>query len=461
MPADKCTLMSSMPNLPWSLSRATRWERYGLALLAVAGTSLLSFGAGEWVSEDNDMLFYLSCAIFTALYLGRGPGRLAACLSLLVLNVARIHPGFRVGFQGWQYLLSFAFFLILSDQIGRLADQVRREAWLARCREYQADVLARFAAAASQCAASVEVGPLLEKFSAETLGVEIKLDAGQPTPWLPRKQREFTETGLHEDLSDMAAHTLERLESAERLHRSQLLEATQKLQSTLLHSISHDLQTPLSSVLGTIEVLADPKALLPPEDRTALLELAREQTLGLQRLVKNVLNLCKLEGGALQLTVGWVPLEEVLSSALAAMPAESRARIQIKNQPDPLPEVRGDFMLLVQVVSNLLDNALKFSPSSSPVQVVGQGYPDRVTLQIVDHGCGVREEERSRIFERFYRGQTPMKTPGSGLGLHICQAIVELHGGQLEALPATSGCCMQVTIPVTYPEGGRSGDTSR
>lgn len=413
-----------MNSLPWSIAVESRPVRYALAVLLVLGTGLCLALAGEFVSEDNDMLLYLVVLVFSALYLGRGPTRAATVTSLFVLNVGQVHPGFRAGFSKFQYVLSFAIFLVVSDQIARLADNVRRQAWRAQ----QLYFFTQECAKLSQPQAVID---LFREHARRYCGVEltVQLDEGGGTPlrtprgiygWVsPAVQGDL----LFDSLQAQTALALERIAQGEISRQASILEATQKLQSTLINSISHDLQTPLSSIRGSVDTLKSCD--LPESDRQVLLELASDQIQRLQKLVVNILNLSKIEGGGLTLSLRWVSMEELIRGVVEALPHSAQARIQWWVDED-VPELQADFALMSQLLSNLFDNALKFS--KGPVEVRVESSPV-LRLMVVDNGFGVDPSERTKIFDRFYRGQTLRYVPGSGLGLNICRSIAELHQG--------------------------------
>ncbi|MBX3169237.1 MAG: DUF4118 domain-containing protein [Candidatus Eremiobacteraeota bacterium] len=414
--------------IPWSLNKASSGQRYLLAALTVLMIGGPLYVAGDLVSDDNEMLFYLGSGMVGALYYGRGPARLASLLCLFVLHVAHIHPGFRVVTQGFQYFISFTFFMLATDQIARFADQARREAWQARRREKAEEILRHFA---EQCTI-LETAPQLDELLKKSSELYHQPDS---------LARQVVKT-----MEEQCALAKERLQHRERLRQDELLRATQKLQTTLINSISHDLQTPLSTIAGTVDTLRLSVDKLSRADRQELLQLASEQIMRLEKLVKNILNLSKMEAGGLSFTRAWVNIGELLSVVKGRFPKQAAARIQLL-LPDDFPEVKGDFTLLSQVFANLIDNALKFSQGA--VQIDGCQRAGTVCVSVKDTGVGVQPDEVELIFEKFFRGTTPMAVPGSGLGLNICRGVVELHAGGLRYDPEPAGGSrFTVTLPL-------------
>ncbi|MBS2037465.1 DUF4118 domain-containing protein [bacterium] len=411
---------------PWSLDPTTRLARYVLAVLTVLAIGAPLYALGSRISDDNEVLLYLGGGILGALYMGRGPARLASIVCLLVMHAANVNPGFRVSGQGIQYLISSAFFLVVTDQIARFADQARREAWSANRRERAEELLRLFGERGSELGTAEAIESLRESFHAE-------LEPGDPlSNFLGRR------------LNEQSDYLKQRLARSEQSKQEELLRAKQELQSTLLRSISHDLQTPLSAIAGTIETLERSREKLTLEQNGELLRLASDQATRLDKLIKNLLSLTRLEAGALQLTDSWVSLEELFATVRGRFPRQSAERIRVSLPA--LPEIQGDFNLLGQVFANLLDNALKYSDGQ--VVVHAEVQEDSVSIRVLDEGVGVRSDDRPHIFERFYRGKTPLNVPGSGLGLNICKALVDLHRGQIEYQVREPGSCFQVTLPI-------------
>ena len=186
--------------------------------------------------------------------------------------------------------------------------------------------------------------------------------------------------------------------------------------------------------------------------RRELLQSAQEESQRLHRLVCNLLDITRLEAGSLDLRKDWIPLEEILGSALTRqeLAGESpRVRVQL---PADLPVVPMDGVLMEQVLLNLLDNALKYSPPGSPVDVKAWAGPKTVTLSVADHGPGIAEGEEERIFEKLARGRGSEGQPGAGLGLAICRGIVTAHGGRIQAANhPLGGAQFLVTLPLGEP----------
>ena len=225
---------------------------------------------------------------------------------------------------------------------------------------------------------------------------------------------------------------------------------TEELRSSLLSAVSHDLRTPLASITGAASTLRAQGDKLAPETRQELLESISDEAERLGRLVGNLLDMTRLETG-IELRRDLYPLEEIVGTALQRMEKQLAGRQVITHLPDSLPLVYVDDVLLGQVVVNLLENAVKYSPAGTPLEVAAEAGAEAVTLEVRDRGAGFAEGEEQRVFEKFYRGKSE-GVRGAGLGLAICRAIVTAHRGAIEALNCPGGGAMvRIRLPLERP----------
>jgi two-component system, OmpR family, sensor histidine kinase KdpD len=244
-------------------------------------------------------------------------------------------------------------------------------------------------------------------------------------------------------ISTLSVRVREQTEAAD---RSRARADAERLRHTLLSSVSHDLRTPLAAITGaTSTLLRD--ATLDEETRRDLLETASEEAHRLNRLVTNLLDMTRLESGPLVLNREWLPLEEVIGSALGGLEGRlASARVET-SLPPGLPLVRIDAVLIEQVLVNLLDNALKYAGPTSRLGIAAIGQTGAVEVEITDDGPGLPAGEEERIFDKFYRGRS--RERGFGLGLAICRAILTAHGGAIRAENrAPHGASFHFTLPV-------------
>jgi two-component system sensor histidine kinase KdpD len=249
--------------------------------------------------------------------------------------------------------------------------------------------------------------------------------------------------------ANQAALALERGSLVEQAREAELLQATEKLQTALLNSISHDLRTPLVSVTGALTSLDEQSDLLNEEQRKNLVVTARDEAERLNRLVGNLLSMTRIESGAIQLRREPGDIEDVIGTALEQLGKRVAGHEVRVSVPRDFPLVQMDFTLMVQVVVNLLENALKYSVAGSPIEVTASLAGDNARLGVADRGVGIPPEDLARVFDKFYRVQRPESVGGTGLGLSISRGIVEAHHGTIEARGREGGgTIVSVELPL-------------
>jgi two-component system sensor histidine kinase KdpD len=235
---------------------------------------------------------------------------------------------------------------------------------------------------------------------------------------------------LLETLAQQAGSALERVLLAEDAERARLAAESERLRSTLLSSVSHDLRTPLATITGAASTLLEPGN-LGEEARRELAEAISEEAERLNRLVTNLLDMTRLESATLRLNRDWHSLEELVGTALARLKSGLAGRKLTVRIPEDLPLVLVDGLLVEQLLVNLLDNALKYSLPGSAIEVSAQGDGKTIALEIADEGPGLPPGGEERVFDKFYRGGSSPQ--GFGLGLSIARAVATTHGGRVSA----------------------------
>jgi two-component system sensor histidine kinase KdpD len=243
---------------------------------------------------------------------------------------------------------------------------------------------------------------------------------------------------LLEVFANQTALAIERTRSQHAAEAARMQMQTEEMRSSLLSAVSHDLRTPLASITGAASTLRSQGERLPPEVRKELLDSIAEEAERLSRLVSNLLDMTRLESGV-ELRRDLYPLEEIVGAALQRTECQLAGRRVTTQLPDSLPLVFVDDVLLGQVVLNLLENAVKYSPAETPIEISAEAEPDTITLEVRDRGPGFVPGEEQRVFEKFYRGKPQGAARGAGLGLAICRAIVEAHQGTIEAFNRDGG----------------------
>ena len=491
------TLLGLLIDPPLTYARVQLWR----AILLTGQRPLLHDWPTPIVEPTNLAMIYLTIVVMAALTLGRGPSVLAAILSGLAFDFLFVQPYLSFAISDTQYVLTFFGLLIVGLVISGLTARVREQVEVAQLRTVQSLAmyeLSRDLAAIADLdqlvqtllrhveqtftLASVILLPQADRLrmQASTPGVAFDENehavadwvfrhgepAGRNTDTLPAANLRYLplktprmvvgvlgialptvapyrltpeQRRLMEAFANQGAVAIERARLAEEARQLQVLQTTEKLQSALLNSISHDLRTPLVSITGALSSLAEPSAKLTESERRALTDNARSEAERLNRLVGDLLDMSRLEAGALKVVPVVSDIQDVIGAALAQLGNRLDQRHLQVNIPDHLPLIAVDFVLIVQVLVNLLDNALKYSPVAQPIVVNVQATARWLLIDVVDQGEGIPETDLMHIFDKFYRIHQPQQVSGAGLGLAICKGIVEAHGGTIMVANRDSG----------------------
>ncbi len=491
------------------LTRHTDWKGYlaGFALVAVVTAfGLLTHGV---IAPTNMIMLFLLIVVVAALRFGQGPALFTAVAGVLAFDFFLVAPRLTLAVSDTQYVLTFLGLLITGLVISTLAAQARAEAEGARQREAETAALYSLARDLTAMTRSEEIAAVVAQHADEAfrgkaavfvreggllrLGAATRESEGVveqgPADWVFKHGRPTGRgTGVHpaeatyyvpmrsapesagvlavcprglveplseaqkrlvEAFANQAAVALERAQLVEEASRIQLVQATERLQTALLNSISHDLRTPLATITGAVSSLRDPEVRLDEETKAALIDDIHTEAERLNRLVGNLLDMTRLEAGALRVSKEPCDIAEVVGAALEHQAQQLRGRQIELDIPDDLPPVPTSEVLITQVLANLLDNAVKYSPDVTPVRVSARVEGDRMAVEVADRGMGIAPEDRTRVFDKFYRVEQPGSVRGTGLGLAISKGIVEAHGGTIEALKRPGGgTILRFTLPL-------------
>lgn len=496
------------------------WRPYGWTTMIVAAIGLASACLDWLgLAEANLAMMFLLGVVISAAWFGRWPGIYAAVIGVLVFDFGFVPPRWTFQVSDAQYVITFAVMLGVSLAISAFTAQIRGQVVAARRQHRRAETLYRLskqlaAVSGSDFLANLAAGQIAELFPGEVLiylrGDEGQLQlrvggksafgeqpnslgvaqwvltneqtAGLGTDTLPQAGGVFVpllgtqatqgvlairpeerdlfrspeQRQLLEACAGQLALALERDQLA--LEASQVLLAaeTERLRSSLLSSVSHDLRTPLASIAGASSTLLVSKSDREGMEREKreLLQLIYDESHRLSRLVDNLLEMTKIEADGLQVHKQWEVVEEIIGAALQRLDTALAGRTVTTELPPGLPMVEMDGLLIEQVLVNLLDNAIKYSPAETPIEIHAQHDGRRLMLVVCDRGMGISAGDERRIFEKFYRGasHTTHAQRGSGLGLAICKAIVETHGGEIHVTNRQGGgACFTLTLPAASP----------
>lgn len=463
------------------------WRGYAAAVLAC---SVIALGATPLVGVlelTNIVMIFLLAVVGVGWVYGRGPAVLAAFLGVGLFDFFFVPPRFSFAVSDVQYLVTFAVMLVVALAIGQLTAGLKVQAQAATLREHRmrglyemsrdlsaallpeqvAEIGARFLAAefgAKATLLAADEHDRLQALPGGTAAVDDAVaqwafDRGQaagfgtdtlaasPCLVLPLKAPMRLRGVLAVEPADrrtlgpdprrlldtcasLLAISLERIHYIDVAQKSTVQIESERLRNSLLSAISHDLRTPLAALVGLADTLAmQPAAAVQAEVATAI----RESALRMNAMVGNLLDMARLEAGAVPMRREWQPLEEVVGSALAACAPALQGRPVRVRLADDLPLLQLDAVLFERVLVNLLENAGKYTPARSAIEISAAATPATVTIHVDDHGPGLPPGREEALFEKFERGSKESALPGVGLGLAISRAIVQAHQGTIRA----------------------------
>jgi two-component system sensor histidine kinase KdpD len=464
------------------------------------------------VDPTNLIMVYLLGVVLLATHLGRGPAVLASILSVLSFDFFFIPPYLTFAVADTQYLLTFLVMLVVALVISTLTVRLRDSLAKSRLREQRTaslNALSRKLAMlrGHEPILRATVEHIAEVFDSEVVALlpdaegALHVRDSQPLGQTMDDKERAVAQWVH-DLGEMVGKGTDTLPAAERLYvpllashgsdgalglkssdpqsllipeQLQLLEAlaqqaalalevdrlteeaqkhkvqmeTERLRNALLSSVSHDLRTPLGAITGSASSLLDGGHPLPEANRVEMIRTIYEEADKLNQQVNNLLEMSRIESGSVSIRKELQPLEETIGSACQRLESQLESRNVKIIIPSDLPLVPVDGVLLERVFFNLLDNAVKYTPKGSPIEIEARQQGKDVLVETRDSGPGLGEGEMEQIFEKFYRGASHGKTGGAGLGLPICRGIILAHGGRIwaENRPG-GGAVFKFTIPL-------------
>jgi len=270
------------------------------------------------------------------------------------------------------------------------------------------------------------------------------------------RERSNSQTAFFWTFVDQATAVIERARLRRESLQIELLQRTDALRAALLSSVSHDLRTPLSSIKAAASSLLQEEVQWDDEARRSFALSIESEADRLNRLVANLLDMSRIESGALKPEKEWYPIDELIHDVLGRMQPVLDGRTIHTDLPDDLPPVKLDYLQIDQVLTNLIENALRYTPAGSPIEIGVQAIGDRMIISIADHGPGIPAADRERVFDKFYRVMETQtaRTIGSGLGLAVSRGLVEAHGGRIWVENRKGGgAIFRFTLPLEKTEG--------
>lgn len=479
------------------------WLGYAIAAAVVAATTLIGWPLAHQlkIANANILMLYLLDVLWIATRRSRSAALLTSVLAVIAFDICFVPPYYTLAVSDRQYLIVFGVMLLAAFVISALTHRVRSQAEAARFRERRTAVmlsLSRDLAAAqslSQIAwaahqhvtdyfntpsvvltADSKDRRTLSPVSHVTLdGKELSVaqwafehdqPTGRGTNTLPAAAWTFFPikgsrgvigilgvslavdapftTEMRQLLEAFAAQislAIERAQSSEDAKAAWEQVEAEFMRNTLLSGVSHELRTPLAGIAGAASTLAESDGSLTPDARKEMLDTLVGETRRMNRLISNLLDMTRMETGGLNLKREWVPIEEVIGATLHHLAHRLAGREVLTNVPKDLPMVEIDELAIEQVLSNLIDNAVEYTPPQSPIEISISTGAGSMRVVVADRGAGLPTGTENRVFEKFFRAGLPngVRSRGIGLGLAISRAIVEAHGGKIEARNRTSG----------------------
>ncbi len=277
------------------------------------------------------------------------------------------------------------------------------------------------------------------------VGVLVLLPVNLRRIFLPEQQK------LLDTFLQQIAQAITRVRLAEQARKTQLDMEAERLRNSLLSSISHDLRTPLATIVGSASTLVEEHKALKAEDKLELNRAIYDEAQRMSNLVNNILDMARLDAGAVVLNKQWYPLDEIIGVVLTRLQKRLAGRPVTVKLPPGTPMIYVDTVMIEQVLINLLENVLRYTPELSPVEIIGEASNFAVKISVADQGPGIPAGLENQLFEKFYRVQREAAQSGVGLGLAICRAIIEAHGGSIQAQNRpTGGAVFSFMIPLDY-----------
>jgi two-component system sensor histidine kinase KdpD len=487
------------------------WATHGTALGISTACTALAALMYPYFDSSNLVMVYLLGAAITALKLGRGPASAVALVNVLAFDFFFVPPRYSFAVADLQYVITFAVMLTVALIIATLAASVRAQTRIASARERRTALLYAMSRELVSTRGVKDLARVAVKHVAETFASRaavivpdasgrLQIAESTPTPasvldlaiaqrvyehgtpaglgidrlpeivaqYLPLKASQRAlgvlvvepmqrwrlllpdQRHLIETFAGQIALALERARLQEEAENARVAAETEGIRNTLLASISHDLRTPLAVISSASSALSDPSMNFDPTASRSLSAQIEAKSKEMTEIISNVLDLVRLESGQFSMRGDCVAIEDLVSSALQRLSTrllEHPVHVRIATD---LPPARVDGSLVLQVIANLLENVVKYTPAGTEVTIAATAQDDAFLRVCVDDtGPGLPPGDSERLFAKFHRGRDESSVGGAGLGLSICRAIVTAHGGEIDASQRPGGGArFTFTVPV-------------
>lgn len=455
-------------------------------VLIIAAVTLLLKVVESALEIQIIALIYLLPILICTVFWGLTSGILAGLLAFLTFNYLFIKPYYTLMVHQTQDLITLIIFLIVAVVLSQFVGQAREAVRLAKKREWNATRMYELISALAgltdfHSIMQVLAEKLIETFHFNQVEVRVtervknellifrtpnneepsvtydmtvpmytaRNNEGEIRLWFDQNELSLEETRLLAAFCNQGALAIERIYLYQSENVAKLLEESDRIKTSLLNSVSHELRSPLAAIKASASSLRSGAVDWDSDARTELLATVEEETDHLNLLVGNLLDMSRIEAGALYPKTQWNSIVEIIKSVATKM-----RNLLIQHQveydfSDNLPLLPTDFVLMGQVFTNLFSNSIKYAPPGTPIQVTASQQGDNVLIKVVNKSPRVQEEHLEHIFDKFFRVTQADKVTGTGLGLSICKGIVEAHGGKIWAENQTDGFAFIISLPVT------------
>jgi two-component system sensor histidine kinase KdpD len=499
--------------------RSDRLLGYLWGIAAPAICTLADWPLRHMLGTASILMTYLLGIFLVASRYGRGASITASLLSIPVFAFFFGPPTFSFVISDLENIVGLGVMIVVANVTSNLLERARQQAEIARQRENHANALYRLSQALSdaqnsQAVAGIAVQHIHEDFAASAVLLfpdannRLHYPGGKPlrhslrgadlvTAQRAFEQRsverhsnqnlpvyfplEYSQTMLGvlaiqfanlpalsnpelttflDTFRNLIAQTLERLRLTEQANIASLKAETEALRNELLSAISHDLRTPLTRIIGASTALIDNNARFSEEEKLDFNKVILEEAQRTSELTSKILDMARLSTGEIILHQEWNTIEEIVGSALNRMEKNLGTRPVRTLLPDNLPLLWVDAVLIEQVLANLIENAIKYTPAGSPIDISAELLPTTVKITVSDYGLGIAKGMEEKIFDKFYRLESETQQNGVGVGLTLCRTIIETHGGTIHATNrAGQGASFIIHLPrhepppIDWPEG--------
>jgi two-component system sensor histidine kinase KdpD len=490
------------------VNRRIPGHEYLLSALVVGVCTVVSLLLRPHLNPTNLVMVYFVGVLAIATRCSKGAAMLTSVLSVAAFDFFCVPPYYTFVVAQSEYVITFAVMLVVAVLISAMTAQIRLQTAASVEREIQTAALYRLSVELAGRSRAFDIAKSAAALAEETFRLRVTTflcgDDGQilfsrrtsDHLYVPTAEQEIaqwvfdhgrnagigTKTYPHasalyipikgvgaiygvmavspsthllpehqhllEIFASQTALAIERAIAASAAKSAEVRAETENMRTSLLSAVSHDLRNPLATITGAAATLRTHWDRLEDNVRDELLQSVTDEAERLNRLLNNLLEVTRLEGGV-YLHKESFPLEEVVGAALHRLQRQLLGRRVLTDIPSGLPMVAMDDVLMEQVFINLVENALKYTPPGTDIEIAASTHGDMLEVQVQDSGPGFKEGEEERVFEKFFRGRTD-NIRGAGLGLAICRAIVEAHGGSISARNRPGGgAIIHFTIPMS------------